>query len=283
MFKKGKFLIILSSIVATLLLVVAIILSSVLIKNYKTKKNDEKAAATVIAHIEKLDNGTITLDSENLIMSVKTEYELLTDKQKTLVSNYVILDNAVNQLKKLKDKEVADKVINEIKRINKATLTADNTTVAAVLEEYEALTEEQKALVTNYNVLLEYKEIVDEKIAALEQKNLGLELAENFASFDGKWGDFGEHKNKYQGMIEAALHRDVNYKKYFSTSANSLNFTVSRFEKNTTIFGIGICYFEFSGVDKESGRRGTLYGEIVIKEDGSLVANENGYYVSNYY
>ena len=144
MFKKGKVLIILSSIVATLLLVIAIILSSVLIKNYKTKKNDEKAAATVIAHIEKLDNGTITLDSENLIMSVKTEYELLTDKQKTLVSNYVILDNAVNQLKKLKDKEVADKVINEIKRINKATLTADNTTVAAVLEEYEALTAIQK-------------------------------------------------------------------------------------------------------------------------------------------
>ncbi len=278
MSKKKKLIKILSWITASLVLVVILLFSAIFIRNAVIARNNQKAADVVIAHIEQLDNSPITLDSEILIMSVKTEYDLLTDKQKSLVTNLPILEKSLADLKNLKDKKVAEELINEIKRINKETLTADNTSVGALLEKYDTLTDDQKALVTNYDLLLEYKDIVDKKIVALEKKNAGIELAENFEGFSGKWGDFGAHKNSYQGMIEAALHDDVNYKKYFSTPVNSLEFSVTRFEKNSTVFGIGIAYFSFSGADKTYGYYTRLYGEIIIKEDGSLYAITNGYY-----
>lgn len=278
MSKNKKLIIILSSVAASLLLAVIVVLSVILIKNAAIKRDNQKAADTVIAHIEKLDDSVVTLDSENLIMTVKTEYDLLTDKQKSLVTNFPVLEKALADLNNLKDKKVADELINEIKKINKTTLTADDTSVGALLDKYDALTESQKALVTNYDLLLQYKDIVDKEIEKLEKKNAGIELAENFEGYEGKWGNFGAHKNSYQGMIEEALHEDVNYKKYFSTSANSLDFSVSRFEKNSTVFGIGIAYYSFRGTSKEYSYYGTLYGEIVIKEDGSVYATVNGFY-----
>ena len=278
MFKSKKFIIILGSIVATLLLIVVILFSAFFLKSAAVKRNNQKAADKVIAHIEQLDGIYITLTSENIIMTVKTEYDLLTDKQKLLVTNYPVLEKSIQEFQTLKDKKVAEELDSEIKRINKSTLSADNTSVEALIDKYDTLTESQKALVVNYDLLLELKSIVDKKITELEKKNAGIELAENFEGYEGKWGNFGAHKNAYQGMIEAALHSDVNYKKYFSTSANSLKFYVSRFEKNSTVFGIGICYFHFRGTDKTYGYESTLYGEIVIKEDGSLYASVNGYY-----
>ena len=278
MSKNKKVIITLSCIAAALLLIVIVILSIFFIKNAIINSNNKKAAGMVIAHIEQIDNSPVTIEDENLIMSVKTEYDLLTDKQKGLVTNFPVLEKALNDLQSLKDKKVSDELVSEIKRINKSTLTADNTSVAALLERYDSLTDSQKALVTNYDLLLDYKDIVDQKIAELEKKNAGIELAENFEGYEGKWGKFGAHVNSYQGMIEAALHDDVNYKKYFSTAVNSLDFRVSRFEKNTTVFGIGISYFSFKGIDKDYGYETTLYGEIIIKEDGSLYASVNGYY-----
>ncbi len=278
MFKNRKFIIILSSIVASLLLVVVMLFSAFFLKTAAENRNNQKAADKVISHIEQLDGIYITLTSENMIMTIKTEYDLLSDKQKVLVTNYPILQKSLEELQSLKDKKVAEDLDSEIKRINKSTLSADNTSVATLIDKYDSLTESQKALVVNYDLLLEYKNIVDEKITALEKKNAGIELAENFEGYEGKWGNFGAHKNVYQGMIEAALHNDVNYKKYFSTSANSLKFHVTRFEKSSTVFGIGICYFHFRGNDKTYGYESTLYGEIIIKEDGSLYASVNGYY-----
>jgi hypothetical protein len=282
MFKNRKLIIILSSITASLLLIVAILFSSLLIKEGVEKRNNQAAADKVIAHIEQLSGIYVTLESENIIMTVKTEYDLLTDKQKLLVTNYPTLQKSIQELQLFKDKKIADEINSEIKRINKSTLTADNTSVAALLDKYDALTDSQKALVTNYDLLLELKKTVDKKIAEQETKDMGLELAEKFAGYDGKWGNFGAHKNAYQGLIEEALHRDVNYKKYFSTAANSLQFNITRFEKDRTVFGIGIAYYDFRGKDKKNGYNGTLYGEIIIREDGTVYATESGYY-NDYY
>ena len=243
---------------------------------------NQKAADLVISHIDQLNNSYITLDSENMIMSVKTEYELLTDKQKSLVTNYPMLEKSLNELQNLKDKKIADELVNEIKKINKSTLTADNVSVANLLEKYNSLTESQKALVTNYNLLLEYKMEVDKKITEQEKKNKGIELAENFEGYEGKWGNFGAHKNSYQGMIEEALRNDVKYKKRFSTAVDSLQFSIDRFEKSN-YFGIGVAYFTFTGTDKTYGVQGTLYGEVIIKEDGTVYATESGYYRNSYY
>ena len=271
MTKSKKTIIALSCISAALVLAVIVILSIFLIKDAAEKKENKKIAANVIAHIEVLDDSAITLEKEVLIQTVKAEYDLLTDKQKSYVTNHEKLVKATNDLQQLKDKKVADDFIEEINKINKQTLLAEDTSVEALLAKYDKLTDEQKALITNYNLLTEYKKLV-------EGKRIGKELAENFTSFDGKWGDFGAHVNKYQGIVEKALHNEATYTKKFSTPLNSLNFHISRFEKNSEIFGMGICYFSFYGTDKKTGHTGYLYGEIIIKEDGSLICTTTEYY-----
>lgn len=278
MFKSKKIIIILSCITASLLLIVSILFSAFFLKTTAEKRKNQKAADIVISHIEQLNNSNITLENENIIMTIKTEYDLLTDKQKALVTNYILLEKYLCDLQNLKDKQISEELIDQINRINKNTLTADNTSVYALIDKYDSLTPSQKSLVNNYDLLIEYKNIVDKKIAELEQKNKGIELAQKFEAYDGKWGNFGAHINEYQGMIEAALHNDVNYKKYFSTPANSLKFHISRFIRDETVFGIGVCYYTFNGTDKEYNYEGTLHGEIIIKEDGSLYATINGYY-----
>lgn len=275
-FKNKKLMIIIGSVVASL----AILISAFfIVSNVIEKKNFEKAANTVTEHIEKIDTSKITLDSENMLMSIKTEYDLLSAEQQKLVTNYSVLEKALAELQKLKDKEIAEELVYEISKINKDTLTADNTSVGILMEKYDALTDSQKELVTNYDLLLDYKKIIDKEIKAEKQKEAGIALAENFEGFSGKWGDFGAHKDEYQGMIEAALRKDVNYKKYFSVHVDKLDFEVSRFTKSESIFGIGICYFTFSGPDSlYKEYHGTLHGEIVIKGDGTLYATVNDYY-----
>lgn len=119
MTKSKKTIIALSCISAALVLAVIVILSIFLIKDAAEKKENKKIAANVIAHIEVLDDSAITLEKEVLIQTVKAEYDLLTDKQKSYVTNHEKLVKATNDLQQLKDKKVADDLIEEINKINK--------------------------------------------------------------------------------------------------------------------------------------------------------------------
>lgn len=266
-----KTIIILCSVIATLLVIISLVIGSFILKETAQNRENKKIAQNVIIHIEQLENMIITVDSENLIYTIKTEYDLLTDKQKSLVTNYSVLEESIKTLDNLKDKKVASELVEKIEKINKNTLTYDDKQVESLIDEYNALTDSQKALVTNYDKLDECKKIIDKMI-------MGRKLAENFEGFEGKWGDFGEHVNDYQAIVEEALHQYGEYTKYFSTPLNSLQFSVSNFYKDTTVFGIGVSYFTFSGTDKKTGEYAFLHGEIIIKEDGTLYCQENGYY-----
>ena len=127
-------------------------------------KADNKLAAnqavadSVIALIDAI--GTVTLDSKAAIEAARTAYDALTNEQKVLVANYEILTAAEASLKALQDatdkaaadKATADAVTEKIAAIGTVTLDS-KTAIEAARAAYDALSDEQKALVTNYEIL----------------------------------------------------------------------------------------------------------------------------------
>ncbi|MBQ4562311.1 MAG: hypothetical protein IJA55_08310 [Clostridia bacterium] len=245
----------------------------------KEKKANQDAADEVIRLIETLKEKTVTVDSENEITLIKMKYDALTRTQKDLVTNYSDLVTATNALDTAKDQKAADEVIRAIDSVDSYSLGTDDTQINMLFSQYEALTEEQKALVTNYDKLLGYQNTIKANESRQATVNNGVNLANNFPGYTGKWGNFGAHINGYQGMIEAVVKRDANLRGHFKCNPNPnyLDMYVSRFTRDTGGFGIGRCTITFTGYDKDEGYIATLYGEIVIKSDGTLYFSKTYY------
>ena len=113
--------------------------------------------------VEKLIDaiGTVTLDSEEAIKAARGAYDALTDAQKELVGNYQTLLDAEA---KLADLQAADAVEKLIDAIGTVTLDSEEA-IKAARGAYDALTEEQKELVGNYQTLLD----AEAKLAQLKK------------------------------------------------------------------------------------------------------------------
>ncbi len=123
--------------------------------NYQTLLDAEAKLADLQAAdaVEKLIDaiGTVTLDSEEAIKAARGAYDALTDAQKELVGNYQTLLDAEA---KLADLQAADAVEKLIDAIGTVTLDSEEA-IKAARDAYDALTEEQKELVGNYQTLLD--------------------------------------------------------------------------------------------------------------------------------
>ena len=133
---------------------------------------DEKAADAVEAMISAI--GTVTSENKDAIEEARAAYDALTDEQKALVENYDALASAETALAKIEnDIKAADDVEAMISAIG--TVTAES---KGAIEEaraaYDALTDEQKALVENYDTLTsaetEYSELIAEKELSFFEK-----------------------------------------------------------------------------------------------------------------
>ena len=119
---------------------------------------DQAAADKVAEQINAL-NDEITLADKEAVDAAKAAYDALTNDQKALVAEEVKakLTAAVDTIAGLEqaevDKEAAANVINEINKINENVTLDDQSAVAAARAAYDALTKEQKALVTNLDKL----------------------------------------------------------------------------------------------------------------------------------
>ena len=116
---------------------------------------DLKAADQVSKNIANI--GTVTLESEDVIKEARTAYDALTDAQKELVSNKDVLEKAESTLKELQDAKAADvkaaeEVINKISAIGDVTLESEDA-IKEARAAYDALTDAQKELVSNKDVL----------------------------------------------------------------------------------------------------------------------------------
>lgn len=123
-----------------------------------TLQQDKAAADGVIALIDAI--GPVSLDSEETINAAWEAYNDLSVAQKAQVTNYNALTAAQEVLTQLKndaaqaaaDQAAADTVIEKIEAIGVVTLE-DKTVITDARAAYEALTNAQKALVTNYEIL----------------------------------------------------------------------------------------------------------------------------------
>ena len=157
---------------------------------------EPEEAQAVIDLIDQI--GTVTLENREAIEAARNAYDALTEEQQSYVTNYSVLTAAEAELKALEeqaaDQAAADAVTEQINSLPAAdALTLeDKAAVEAAREAYEALTGNQKALVTEETVQklanLEAKiaELTDDAEAAaeVEQEIVSLPSAEELTLED---------------------------------------------------------------------------------------------------
>ena len=103
--------------------------------------------------------GMVTEDSQEAIATARNAYDSLTDKQKTLVAHPEILQQAEETYNQMK----ASAVASAIAGIGEVTLDKKEL-IFGIQDQYDALTDQQKALVKDYDVLKQaitkYKNLV---------------------------------------------------------------------------------------------------------------------------
>ena len=140
---------------------------------------DHTAAAAVKEKIYDIGTVEYTEACKVKIDEARDAYDALTDTQKALVTNYETLTAAEASYAALKaaadqaaaDQAAADEVIEKINAIGTVEYTeASKTKIDAAREAYNALTDTQKALVTNYETLSAAEARYAELKAAAEQE-----------------------------------------------------------------------------------------------------------------
>lgn len=135
----------------------------------------EKAMAAIDA-IPAADK--LTMDDKAAVEKARTLYDSLNDEEKSVITNYSKLTEAEAKIRELekqqeqkdKDKKAAEKVIADIDALpSSSELTLDPYVLQLldrVQAEYNALTDAQKALVTNYSTLQYLRNLIPDLKAA---------------------------------------------------------------------------------------------------------------------
>jgi hypothetical protein len=139
----------------------------------KADKADKEASDAVSVLIAQLPEN-ITLSDKPAVENARSAYDQLTEAQKKFVVDYSKLTDAEKTIQALEDyeeaikadKEAADNVINLINSIPADVKLEDKPIVETARNAYDALTEAQKKIVTNYEVLAD----AEVKIAELEDE-----------------------------------------------------------------------------------------------------------------
>lgn len=134
-------------------------------KVQSAEEGDADIVKAVMEKIAAIGKVTLTPECKAKINAAKTLYDMLTSEQKKLVINANVLLKAETDYKTLEeggaitddneaDKAAAKAVVDKIAAIGKVVYTAQcKSKIDLARNAYNALTNAQKALVTNYNVL----------------------------------------------------------------------------------------------------------------------------------
>ena len=172
--------------------------------NIQEIPDNQKKADVVVAKISAIGKVEYTDACKNKIDDATTAYNTLTEDQKALVSNLDVLttakqtyDNLKTAVEKLAaDKAKAEPVIAKINAIGKVEYTdACKNKIDEANNAYNALTAEQKALVSNLDVLTTAQQTYESLKAAAEK------LAADKSAFD-------KYKTEIKAIIEALVKED---------------------------------------------------------------------------
>ena len=118
---------------------------------YNTLKANNEAADEVKALIDSIGTVELTVNSKAVIDLARESYDGLTTDQKALVSNYDVLTAAEVRYANLGAADEVKTLVDAIGDVTYSTESKDK--IDAAREAYDALTADQKALVTNYGTL----------------------------------------------------------------------------------------------------------------------------------
>ena len=177
---------------------------------------DKAKADVVIAKINAIGKVEYTYACKDKIDEANNAYNALTADQKALVSNLDVLTTAKQTYDNLKtaaeaeklaaDKAKAEPVIAKINAIGNVEYTdACKSKIDEANNAYNALTTDQKALVTNLDVLTTAQQTYDNLKAAAEK------LAADKVAFDkykSEQKDIIEDKSEQKDIIEALIKED---------------------------------------------------------------------------
>ena len=126
------------------------------------EEEENQSAQKVVDLIDAI--GEVTLESEGAIQEAREAYEALSAEQKEKVTNYEKLTAAEKALEELKDaqaKEEIQEVMDKIDAIGEVTLDSEKA-IAEAEKAYEALSEKDQKLVTNYETLVKARETYEQ-------------------------------------------------------------------------------------------------------------------------
>ncbi|MCR5174994.1 MAG: bacterial Ig-like domain-containing protein, partial [Oscillospiraceae bacterium] len=127
-------------------------------EGYDNDKDKEDAAAQNVEALIRAIGSPVTEASRTAVEKARKAYDALSYAQKSKVGNYGVLtaaEQALKDLKKAADEKAAEEVRKLIDALPAETAEKDRKSVERAREAYDALTEDQKALVTNYSRLTE--------------------------------------------------------------------------------------------------------------------------------
>ena len=137
----------------------------------KLKAADDKAKAKAVDDlISKI--GTVTINSGTAINAAWNGYNKLTAEQKELVTKLSTLQEATRKWNQLK----ADEVIKLIDKIEDPVTEKSNASIGAARKAYDALTKDQKNLVTNVKKLTDAETAYAKLTASEEDKKKAQEV-----------------------------------------------------------------------------------------------------------
>ena len=141
------------------------------LNEYEQYLADKEAAGAVMELISDLPK-PVTLTDKAAVEVARAAYESLTDDQKALVTNLDVLTVAESIIAKLEeDKAAAQVVIDQINGLPETVKITDKEAVEAALAAYNALTDDQRALVDNVSLLSSADARLQELIRAAEEEN----------------------------------------------------------------------------------------------------------------
>ena len=158
---------------------------------------DQALAQEVIDLIDSIGDVEYTEECKEAIDEAREAYDALTDEQKELVENYQDLLDAEEAYQELEDQALAQEVIDLINAIGEVEYTEDcKDAIDEAREAYDALTDKQKELVENYDVLVE----AEERYAELKADHEAAEAVEALIDAIGEV----EFTEESKALIDAA-------------------------------------------------------------------------------
>ena len=122
---------------------------------YNVKAGGEEAVISVMDRIDAIDRVVYTHECRDKISAARTLYDMLNDQQKEGVTNYADLEAAEAAYAELVEDNVKAKIVDAMINQIELAKTDEERQIAIIIADamYQALTDVQKSMVTNYDIL----------------------------------------------------------------------------------------------------------------------------------